>query len=184
MLPGNMQYWRPENNRGVKEIDVDEPVHFAGPPPETQLNSATDYPSTQQEEVKKREQPHIPQPDPQGAAQQTSQVMKPIDEETKEPEPSQTVKPAGRSAMDFISADGLSKVKKQPIEPVQQSADLNQATLLAFQSILAQQLREQREEQEKHQEKLQKKLQKKLQEKHQEQLREQKEQLESRLSQQ
>ena len=46
MLPGNMQYWRPEGGRGVKELDVDEPVHFAGPPPETQLNSATDNPTT------------------------------------------------------------------------------------------------------------------------------------------
>ena len=98
MLPGNMQYWRPENNRGAKEIDVDEPVHFAGPPPETQLNSATDSPSTKQEE-KKGEKPYITQPDPQGAAQQTSQIIKPIEEEKKEPEPFQTVKPAKSAAM-------------------------------------------------------------------------------------
>ena len=77
MLPGNMQYWRPENGRGVKELDVDEPVHFAGPSPETQLDSATDHPETQQEEENKGEfetyQPNRPlvvdQDDPLGAAQ-------------------------------------------------------------------------------------------------------------------
>ena len=61
MLPGNMHYWRPEGGRGVKEFDVDEPIHFAGPSPETQLNSAADDPATQQnEEEKKEEVPQVP----------------------------------------------------------------------------------------------------------------------------
>lgn len=63
MLPGNIQYWRLEGAKGAKELDVDEPIHFAGPPPETQLNSSTAHSKTQQiEEEKKEEEPQITQP--------------------------------------------------------------------------------------------------------------------------
>ena len=44
--------------------------------------------------------------------------------------------------MSAPSDDAPPRVNQQPIESVQQSADANQVTLQAFQSILAQQLRE------------------------------------------
>ena len=53
-------------------------------------------------------------------------------EESKEPEPSQSVVPEEGASRSVFYADELTKVKEQPIEPVQQSTDLNQATLLAF----------------------------------------------------
>ena len=52
MLPGNMQYWRPEGGRGAKEIEIDEPIYFAGPTPESLLKEATDHLATQQFEKK------------------------------------------------------------------------------------------------------------------------------------
>ena len=63
MLPGHIQYWRPNakvtvdvtfhgkncksidsitekyKDPGVKDILIDEPIHFAGPSPETPVNS-------------------------------------------------------------------------------------------------------------------------------------------------
>ena len=44
MLPGNMQYRRPDDDIrdiGTKEIQIDEPIHFAGPRPDAPLNLAT-----------------------------------------------------------------------------------------------------------------------------------------------
>ena len=48
--------------------------------------------------------------------------------------------------MSAPSIDVHPRVNQQPIDTVQQSADPSQATLQAFQSILAQQLREQKEQ--------------------------------------
>ena len=42
MLPGHIQYWRPNNDQvyaGTKDILIDEPVHFAGPSPDAPLDS-------------------------------------------------------------------------------------------------------------------------------------------------
>ena len=42
MLPGHIQYWRPSNyagSPGVKEILIDEPIHFSGPSPDVPLDS-------------------------------------------------------------------------------------------------------------------------------------------------
>ena len=55
----------------------------------------------------------------------TQAKMPPTKEETKEPEPSQTVEPAGAA----MSAPP--RVNQQTIESVQQSADAIQATLQA-----------------------------------------------------
>ena len=64
MLPGHMQYWRPcekETYAGTKEILIDEPIHFAGPSPETPLDSDADHLATQQiEEEKKEIEPQNP----------------------------------------------------------------------------------------------------------------------------
>ena len=68
--------------------------------------------------------------------------------------------------MSAPSIDVHPRVNQQPIDTVQQSADPSQATLQAFQSILAQQLREQKEQ---------------LQEQTRQQLREQREQLREEL---
>ena len=67
--------------------------------------------------------------DPLGAAQQsppeetTPQVQKQIKEETKEPEPSQTVEPTGGVAMNAPSVGALPRLNQQPIQTAQQSAD-------------------------------------------------------------
>ena len=56
MLPGHMQYWRPcekETYAGTKEILIDEPIHFAGPSPETPLDSDANQLATQQIEEEK-----------------------------------------------------------------------------------------------------------------------------------
>ena len=93
---------------------------------------------------------------PNGAAQQrppeeiTPQVKRSFKEETKDPEPYQTVRLAGGDAMSAPSLDAppmyiMGVRVNQPIESIKKSADANQATLQAFSSILAQQLREQRE---------------------------------------
>ena len=93
------------------------------------------------------------QDDPRGAAQQrphdemTPQAKRPIKEETKDPEPPQTVEPTGGAAMSAPSIDAHTRVNQQPIDTVQKLADVNQATLQAFQSILAQQLEEKLREQ-------------------------------------
>ena len=102
-------------------------------------------------------------------------VQRPIEEETKEPEPSQTVQPTVGAATSAPSVDALPRVNQQHVETVQLSADVNQATLLAFQSILAQQLDEKLREQREHQELLQEKAQVKAQEQLEEKLRVQRE---------
>ena len=40
MLPGHIQYWHPRQNLGAKDINIDEPIHFAGPRPDAQIDSA------------------------------------------------------------------------------------------------------------------------------------------------
>ena len=104
-------------------------------------------------------------------------VQRPIEEEKKQPEPSQTVELAGEAANSALSADALPRVHQQPIETVQQSSDINQATLQAFQSILAQQLEEKLREQ-------REQLEAKTQEQLRQQLKEQREQLEARTQEQ
>ena len=109
---------------------------------------------------------------PQDAAQQrhpeeANPVQRPIEEEKKEPEPSQTIQPASGYAMSVLSIDAPLRVKHQPIETVQQSADTNQATLQAIQQ-LSQQFQERID-------KLEQKLEHKLEEKQREQKEELKE---------
>ena len=160
MLPGNLQYWQPckwYNNywnlelSGIVRNKIDEPIHFSGPSPGDQSAIAVE----EKQDLLETSQPDHPlvtnQDDSRGAAQQspfeeiTTKVQMPIMEELKEPEPPQTVEPAEEATIRVPSVNAFPWVKKQPIEPVQQSTDPNQATLQAFQSILAQQLREQRE---------------------------------------
>ena len=152
MLPGNLQYWQPckwdtkgefGELSGTINLKINEPIHFSGPSP--------GYQSTITEEEKK-EQPKTSEPDqhlvtdhddPHGAAQQSppediNQVQRPINEETKELEPTQTVEPVGSAAMSDPSVAAHPRVNQQPIESAQQSVDANQATLQAFQNILAQ----------------------------------------------
>ena len=69
-------------------------------------------------------------------------AQRPIEEEKKQPETPQTVQPTGGAATSAPSIDAHPRVNQQPIVTVQQLADVNQATLQAFQSILAQQLEE------------------------------------------
>ena len=84
----------------------------------------------------------------------------------KEYEPSQLVEPAGGAAMGTPSVNAPPKVNQQPIQSAQQSADPNQATLQAFQSILAQQLEKQEARlREKLEEKFEAKLKDQLEEK-------------------
>ena len=126
MLPGNLQYWQPckwtdeddDEFKGTIGCNINEPIHFSGPSPGDQ--SAID------EEVKK-EYPMSPEPDqddPHGAAQQrphdemTPQVKRPIKEETKDPEPPQTVEPTGGAAMNVSSDDAPPRVDQQPIQSV------------------------------------------------------------------
>ena len=71
MLPGNMQYWRPSEERGAKEINIDEPIHFAGPSPKTPINQATTNIETQQiEEEKKEPATNANEDDERGPARQ------------------------------------------------------------------------------------------------------------------
>ena len=78
------------------------------------------------------------QDDPRGAAQQrphdemTPQAPKPTKEETKDPEPPQTVKPTGGAAMSAPSFDAPPRVNQQPIQSAQPPTDVNQDTLLAI----------------------------------------------------
>ena len=53
---------------------------------------------------------------------------------------------AGGAATSAPSVDAPLRVEQQPIESARQSADANQATLLAISSILDQKLTEQREQ--------------------------------------
>ena len=158
MLPGNLQYWQPckwlysfGNNyvmKGTKLIDITEPIHFFGPSPGEQYASIEEEKKEQAETLQTDQPPATDQDDPHGPAQQSSPdqitplVKRPTIEETKEPEPSQTVEPAGGTAMSSPSVNAPPRVSQQPIASVQQSVDVNQATLQAFQSILAQQLEE------------------------------------------
>ena len=72
-------------------------------------------------------------------------IQRPIDEETKKPEPPQTVRPTGGAATSAPSVDALSRVKQQPIQTVQQSADANPVTLQAIKIMLSQQQEELKE---------------------------------------
>ena len=134
MLPGNLQYWQPcrwgleddrHEQKGTKDIQIIEPIHFSGPSPGYQSAIAEEE-KKEQSQTSQSDRPQVADnDDPNGAAQQstpdliTTPVQRPIKEEVKEPEPPQQV---------------------------QQSVDPNQATLQAFQSILAQQLSETREQ--------------------------------------
>ena len=53
----------------------------------------------------------------------TLQVQKPINEDTKEPEPSQIVEPAGGSTMSTPSVEAHPKTNQQLIVSIQPSAD-------------------------------------------------------------
>ena len=137
MLPGNLQYWQPCGYGAIKFM-INEPIHFAGPSPGDQSTIAEEvkmeYPKTSQSD-----QPQMTdQDDPYGAAQQsppeeiTPQVQRPINEETKEPEPSQIVQPDVGASMSDRSGYTPLRVKQQQNETVQQSADANQFSLQAF----------------------------------------------------
>ena len=59
-------------------------------------------------------------------------VKRPMIEETKGPEPPQTVELTGEAVMSATSIGPPPIVNQQPIETPQQSADTIQATLLTF----------------------------------------------------
>ena len=154
-------------------MSIIEPIHFAGPSPGDQ-SAIVEEEKKEQAKTSKPEQLTVTnQDDSYGAAQQSSpdeintQVQRPIKEETKAPEPSQTIKPTREAIKSAPSINAPPKVNQQPIASVQQSADPNQATLLAFQSILSQQLKEQRVQ---------------LKDELREQLQEQRDQLEEQLT--
>ena len=69
--------------------------------------------------------------DEHGAAQQqppeeiTVLAHRPIEEETKEPEPSQTIEPAGGATMSVPTVDASPIANQQPVKSVRQSADAN-----------------------------------------------------------
>ena len=129
-------------------MDVIEPIHFAGPSPGEQSASIEEEMKEQAETSQIDQPPATDQDDPNCAAQQsspdeiTTPIKRPTIEEKKEPEPSQTVEPSGGAAMSAPSVDAPPRVNQQTIVSVQQSADVNQATLEAFKIILAQQLEE------------------------------------------
>ena len=134
---------------GTINNKIYEPIHFAGPSPGAQSTTKTstyeiaDSASKLNEEEKKKEQPMISQPvqpqendqdDSLGAAQQASPEEKnlintsnqrPIEEETKELQPYETVEPAEEAAIRATSVNSFPRVKQQPIESFQQSADPN-----------------------------------------------------------
>ena len=133
MLPGNLQYWHickmKETNgyvrKGTISLNINEPIHFAGPSPGKQ--SIID-------EEEKKEQPKTSQQDKilvanqdesRVAAKQSPPIQRPIEEQTKEPESSQIFQPTGGATM------GTKPVDAAPT--AQQSTDTNQATLLAVQ---------------------------------------------------
>ena len=147
MLPGNLQYWQPckwltpgaHHYKGTIDYNIKEPIHFAGPSPGEQ-SAIIEEKKEQIETSQTNQLPATDQDDPNGAAQQSSPDL--TIEETKEPEPSQTVEPAGGAAISAPSVDTPHIASQKPIASEQQSVDVNQATLEAFKSILAQQLEE------------------------------------------
>ena len=156
MLPGNLQYWQPcrwlrgkysIETCGTKFIKINEPIHIDGPSPGDQTTIA----EAEEEDQTQKFEPDLPvmtdKDDSHGAAQQlppeetTTPVQRPTKEELKEPEPSQTVEPVEPvdiAVMSDPSDDPVPRVNQQLIETVQLSSEVNQATLRAFQSILAQ----------------------------------------------
>ena len=147
MLPGNLQYWKPcrwvyedfnVTFKGTEDIEIDEPIHFAGPSPGEKSKIAKEKKmeiTTTSEPV--QQPPMNNEDDPQGAAQQTPPqeitplVQRPIKEDTKEPEPPVTVEHTDGAAVNAPSLDAPPRVMQQPIDSVQQSASPSQATLYA-----------------------------------------------------
>ena len=112
MLPGNLQYWQPckwpgigyGEYKGTIDYNINEPIHFAGPSPGDQTVIA---------EEEKKEQAAAQQSSPEEI---TPPVKRPTIEEMKEPEPSQTIEPAGVIAMGALYVDAPSRVNQQPIQ--------------------------------------------------------------------
>ena len=133
MLPGNLQYWQPckwtnerrYEKKGTIGYNINEPIHFCGPSPGDQSAIAEEEKKEQPMTSVLNQPPETDQDDPHGAAQQrppddmTPQVPRPIKEETKDPEPPQTVMPAGGAAMSAPSVDAPPRVDQQPIQSVQ-----------------------------------------------------------------
>ena len=135
MLPGNLQYWQPckflLHSNGIEYNgtiinNIHEPIHFTGPSPGDQSAIAEEE---KKDKVKTSEPEQLQvtnQDDPRGAAQQSpseetnliTPVLRPIEEEKKEPEPSQTSKPAGGAAMNATSVDAAPRVNQYPISTV------------------------------------------------------------------
>ena len=148
MLPGNLQYWQPckwfdeykNVRKGSIAYNINEPIHFSGPSPGDNSTIAIEEENKEQPKISQPDHPQVTdQEDPKGVAQQrTSETEK---EETKEP------RLTGESVTIAASVDAPPRVEQQPIQTVQQSEDVIQATLHAFQSILAQQLEEKLREQ-------------------------------------
>ena len=115
MLPGNLQYWQPcrwlrgkhtIETCGTKFIKIKEPIHFDGPSPGDQTDIAEEEDNEEQPMKSEPDLPLVPdQVETLGAAQQSpheeiaTSVQRLINEETKEPEPAQTVKFAGETAI-------------------------------------------------------------------------------------
>ena len=143
MLPGNLQYWqlcRWYNDSGYEMkgtivYNINEPIHFAGPSPADQSAKIEEEKNEQAKTSQTDQPPAIDQGDPLGATQHSSpyEITTPVKrstiEETKQPEPSQTVEPAKGAAMSAPSVDAPPRVSQQPIASAQHSADVNQATL-------------------------------------------------------